>query len=197
MAIEPSGPRCFYSVDEFAALPEDNSMRYELVNGRMVASPRPGMPHMVVIGELYTQLRAQLPADLIAVSEIDLDLQLERPVVRIPDLVVVDVRAAHRRGLVKARDVRLAVEVLSASAVRTDTRADNKDKPLEYADAGIPNLWIVDPRPPVTMTVHELVEGDYRESQRAERSVHVRRPCELRIDLHSLLPAALRQGTPV
>jgi len=180
--------RCSYTVDEFAALPEDNSMRFELLYGRMVASPRPLMPHMVVIGELYVQLRPQLPDGMLAVTEIDLDLRLTPPVVRIPDLVILDAGAVRKPGIVKAEDVLLAVEVLSPSYVRTDM----KIKPLLYADAGIPNLWVVDLRPPVTMTVHRLVNGNYEQSQRAEHTVLVHDPCKLRIDVHSLLPAMFR-----
>jgi Uma2 family endonuclease len=180
--------RCFYTVDEFAALPEDNSMRFELLNGRMVASPRPLMPHMVVIAELYGQLKPQLPDGMLAVTEIDLDLQLTRPVVRIPDLVILDARAVRKPGIVKAEDVLLAVEVLSPSSVRTDT----KIKPLQYADAGIPNLWVVGLRPSVTVTVHRLVDGNYEKSQHAEHALLAHDPCELRVDLDSLLPAMFR-----
>jgi Uma2 family endonuclease len=182
----PSDPRCFYTVEEFAALPEDNSMRYELLDGRIVASPRPSLRHMVVVDELYAQLRPQLPDDLLAVTEIDLDLELTTPVVRIPDLVIVHAGVAHRLGLVKAEDVVLAVEVISPGSVRTDT----KIKPVEYADAGIPHLWLVDPQPPITVTVHELANGNFEESQRAEGRLWVNRPLELRIDLDALLPAA-------
>jgi hypothetical protein len=66
--------------------------------------------------------------------------------------------------LTPSSDVVLAVEVLSSSSVRTDTVI----KPLEYADAGIPHLWLIDPQPPVTATVYRLVDGQYEESQRRE-----------------------------
>lgn len=180
--------RCWYTVEEFAALPEDNSMRYELLEGRIVASPRPALAHMAVIHELYVQLRPQLPKGLLAFSEIDVDLQLDPPVVRIPDLVVLDARVVDRPGLVKASDVVLAVEVVSPNSIRTDT----KIKPMEYADAGIPHLWLIDPARPVTVMSYQLVDGNYEESQRAVHTLWVTEPCALRIDLDSLLPDEFR-----
>jgi Uma2 family endonuclease len=178
--------RCRYTVEEFAALPEDNSMRYELLAGRIVASPRPALAHMVVVNRLYTQIDAQLPDGLLVVSEIDLDLELSPPVVRIPDLVIVDARVAGESGLVKASDVVLAVEVFSPSSLRSDTKV----KPLEYAAAGIPNLWLIDPVRPVTVVSYRLVGGDYEESQRAVHTLRVSEPCALHIDLDLLLPEA-------
>jgi Uma2 family endonuclease len=60
----------------------------------------------------------------------------------IPDVVVVSALAARAaRGLyLGARDVQLAVEVLSKSSRRIDLLV----KRSEYAEAGIPSYWIVD-----------------------------------------------------
>lgn len=80
------------------------------------------------------------------------------------------------------------MEILSPGSVRTDTLV----KPMEYADAGIPHLWLIDLEPPVTATVYRLVDGEYRESLRAEKVLEVADPCPLRIDLDELLPAGLR-----
>jgi Uma2 family endonuclease len=77
-------PRHRYTVAEFAALPEDNTARYELQEGVIVVSPRPARHHMDVLFELAVQLRAQLPATLRARIKIDVDLELDPPVVRGP-----------------------------------------------------------------------------------------------------------------
>lgn len=187
MTIHPFDQKCFYTVGEFAALPEDNSMRHELIDGCIVSSPRPTMRHMFVIDRLHAQIDAQLSDDvLLAVTEIDLDLELSTPVVRIPDLVIVHPSAAREGCLAKASDAVLAVEVISPGSVWTDTRV----KPLQYAEAGIPHLWLVDPVRPVTATVYRLADGEYQESQRTEQELWVDEPCQLRIDLDALLPAA-------
>jgi Uma2 family endonuclease len=82
----------------------------------------------------------------------------------------------------------VAVEILSPGSVRTDTVVE----PMEYADAGIPHFWLIDPAPPVTATVYRLIEGEYEESLRAEKVLQVEEPCPLRIELDELLPASLR-----
>ena len=186
MSASRSEPRCFFTVDEFAELPEDNSMRFELERGHMVASPRPLIGHMVVVNELYRQLRPQLPDHLLAVSEIDILVLREPPTVRIPDLVVVHTRAVNRRRLVPAQDIVLSVEVLSPGSLKVDTVV----KPVEYAEAGIGYLWLVDPEPPMTVTTFVLVDGVFEESQRAEHTLTTGEPCPLRVDLDALLPAA-------
>lgn len=185
MSIGQFGRGSFYTVEQFAALPEDNSMRYELDSGYLVASPRPHLNHMIVAGRLCAQLDRQLPNHLLAVQEIDVMLLLDPPIVRIPDLVVLHARAVNRQRLVTAEDVVLAVEVLSPGSLKIDTVV----KPLEYADAGIPNLWLVDPKPPVTVSTFTLVDGEFEESQRAEHALTTAEPCPLRVDLDSLLPA--------
>jgi Uma2 family endonuclease len=190
LTAHPFDLECFYTVEEFAALPEDNSKRWELVDGRIVASPRPNMPHMMVIHKLGVQMDPQLPDEFLLFPEIDLDLELPSPVVRIPDLAIVHVRGARSRGPAKATDMALAVEALSPGSRRTDTAV----KLLQYAEAGIPNLWLVDPVRPVTATVYRLVDGQYEESQRAAGSLRVSEPCPLRIDLDRLLPAVFEHG---
>ena len=182
MTALPYDPGHLYTVEEFAALPEDNSAIYELQEGRIVMSPRPARPHMDVLGELFVQLREQLPPTLRATIEIDVDLGLNPPVMRVPDIVVTNNPLKSDVPVTKASDVALAVEIISPSSIRTDTRF----KPIEYADAGIPHLWLVDPKPPVTVTVYRLVGQDYEESQYAEHTLVTTEPCPLRIKLDSL-----------
>jgi len=182
MTALPYDPGHLYTVAEFAALPEDNSAIYELQEGHIVASPRPAPPHMNVLGELYVQLREQLPATLRAMIEIDIDLEFDPPRVRVPDIVVINNPVKSDAPITKASDAVLAVEIISPSSIRTDT----KIKPIEYADAGIPHLWLIDPNPPVTATVYRLVGQDYEESQYAEHTLVTAEPCPLRITLDSL-----------
>lgn len=183
MTAQPYDPHHRYTVAEFAALPEDTSAIYELQEGRIVVSPRPARDHMNVLLELAVQVREQLPTTLHAWIEIDVDLELDPPVVRVPDLVVTNHPLKNEAPLTKASDVVLAIEIISPASVRTDTRF----KPIEYADAGIPHLWLVDPKPPMTVTTYRLIGQDYEESQRAERLLVTTEPCELRIDLDALV----------
>lgn len=184
MTALPYDPHHYYTVDEFAALPEDTSAHYELQDGVIIMGPKPAREHMFVSFKLAGQIDLQLPRDLCVLGEIDVDLQLATPVVRAPDLLIAKTSAFGQRGLTTASDLVLAVEVISPSSVRTDTVT----KPVDYADAGIPNYWVIDPNPPVTATVYHLVVGTYEESQRAAGQFTVSEPCALTIDLDALLP---------
>lgn len=192
MTALPYDPYHTYTVEEFAALPVDKSARYELREGHIVVSPRPARRHMIILGKLFAQIDSQLPSDLLAIPEIDVDLELLTPGVRVPDLVVTRADLDDQGHLTKASDVLLAIEVLSPATIRTDT----KIKPIDYADAGIPNLWLIDPQPPVTATVYRLIGEDYEdyedyeESQRCEHGFTVAEPAPLAIDLDALLPRA-------
>jgi len=174
-------PRRYYTVEEFAALPEDTSARYELQDGVVVTSPRLAPWHSWVQTRLIEFLGSQIPDGLVLLNEIDVDLQLESPVVRVPDLVIANDSVVTAR-IAPATDVLLAVEVLSPSSGHMDTAI----KPIEYADAGIPNYWVIDPNPPVTATVYHLVDGAYEESQRAEGRFTVSEPGPLTVDLDAL-----------
>lgn len=177
-------PNHYYTVEEFAALPEDPSAHYELQDGVIIVSPKAAKEHMFASYKLFGQIDPQLPKGLFAVGEIDVDLQLATPVVRAPDLLIARTGAFGQRGIAKASDVLLAVEILSPSSVRTDTLV----KPIDYADAGIPNYWVIDAESPVTATVYQLVDGEYEESQRVVGTFTVSEPCPLTIDLGALLP---------
>lgn len=182
--LVPYDLRRLYTVEEFAQLPEDNTYRYELQDGVITVSPRPTYDHQLVSGMLFVQIRPQLPRHLKVIQEIDIALDLSTETVRSPDLVIIRAEAARRR-IVRSSDVLLAVEILSPGSIRTDT----KIKPDEYDEAGIPNFWVIDPRPPtVTATVYGLYNRGFEESQRCEHSFQVDRPCPLTIDLDALLP---------
>lgn len=177
-------PNHYYTVEEFAALPEDPSAHCELQDGVIVMSPKAAKEHMFAAFKLFGQIDPQLPGGLFAVGEIDVDLELETPVVRAPDLLIARTGAFGQRGIAKASDVLLAVEILSPSSRRTDTI----HKPLDYADAGIPNYWVIDADAPVTATIYHLGDGEYEESQRADGTFTVTEPCALTVDLGALLP---------
>lgn len=174
-------PRRYYTVEEFAALPEDTSARYELQDGVVVMSPRPTPLHSRIQTRLIALLDSQIPEGLVLLNEVDVDLQLSSPVVRVPDLVIARESVVTAR-IAKAADVLLAIEIVSPGSGHMDTAI----KPMEYADAGIPHYWVIDPNPPVTATVYHLIDGAYEESQRAEGPFMVSEPCPLTADLDGL-----------
>jgi Uma2 family endonuclease len=154
-------PMHLLTIAEYAALPEDDAYRrLELQEGRLVMSPSAKPDHMIVSGELYGQLKPQLPDDVYVIYEVDVDLQLTPPdgpgTVRQPDLIVVDraeVERVHAEdGILRASAVRLVIEILSPGSRRTDFVV----KHAEYADAGIPHYWILDLQPPISIAPFHL-----------------------------------------
>ncbi|GAB3907868.1 Uma2 family endonuclease [Kibdelosporangium lantanae] len=173
------------TLDEWAALAEDTSRWYELVDGVVVAAPRQGSNHQWVMGQLLAQLVAQLPPRLAVLYGMEVTVfEAFPPTVRVPDLVVVP-EAVGRTSLARfaAADVQLAVEVVWAGSRRTD----RVTKPSEYAEAAIPNYWIVDTEP-ATITVFELVDREYKRVTETSTTLSVTAPVPLSVDVRSLLP---------
>ena len=164
MTALPSQLRHLLTVPEYLALGEDPEwVRYELQEGNLVMSPKPMPEHQIAVQELVVQLRGQLPGDVRAIFDVDVDLELVQPsapgTVRAPDIAVgSNAELARRReqgGVLRAGGVRLVVEVISPGSRRLDTMV----KRDEYADAGIPHYWIVDlggPGEHITLTAHHL-----------------------------------------
>jgi len=158
-----------FTVAEYAALGEIESGYAELQEGHLLMSPSPAVDHNIAFGELFLQLVPQLPADFRAIQDIDVDLELVDPdqpgFVRRPDLVVVRRDAVRRvsggKGLLRASEVVLAVEIVSPGSRRTNYTI----KRAEYADAGVPNYWIIDLEPPVSLVACHLAgEFGYQDS---------------------------------
>ena len=186
MSIGDPRPDHLLSLDEWAALPEDNTRHYELVDGVLNVSPQPAMPHQWVVYELGYQLRDQLPADLRAMVEVEMVVSRQWPAtVRAPDLVVLPMRvAATNAARCAAEDVLLAVEVISPGS----RKIDQSHKMLEYADAGILDYWILDIDGPVTLTAYRLIDGEYEIVGKGEGELSLTEPAPVRIDVAGLLP---------
>ena len=193
LPVPPRRP--LLTVAEYAALPEDlDGVRYELVEGNLVMSPRPIGVHQHCIHLLLRQLDDQIPGPLVGLAEVDVDLGLvpsTRPgFVRVPDLVVLPREAmTHQRrqgGLFQASEVTLAVEVISAGSRRLDTVV----KRDEYADAGIPHYWVVDlgePGDRPQLTAHHLAgEFGYADAGPVCGAFTASAPFPVRIDLDAL-----------
>jgi Uma2 family endonuclease len=129
------------TLEEFFALPEDASLRHELLDGAYLVSPPPSYRHQVAVMALFRQLQPALAdrPDLVLFPVLG-DIVLGPRTVVQPDLFVVP-----RPGSAEVpwRDIGLpllAIEVLSpGSAAR-----DRGIKRHLYQRAGVPEYWIVD-----------------------------------------------------
>ncbi|PXX68347.1 Uma2 family endonuclease [Nocardia tenerifensis] len=184
-------PGQLLTIADYVALGEDDRYRLELEEGKLLMVPSPEPEHNLVALGLCYQLRAQLPRELVAVPDVDVDLQLTPEggpaTVRRPDVIIVRRDEIERRkaegGILRASGVLVVVEIVSPGTRRTDYRIKRGD----YEDAGIEQYWILDPNPPVSMLALRLTdELGYVDNGEASATFTTNSPCSLTISLNQL-----------
>ncbi|MCI0440365.1 MAG: Uma2 family endonuclease [Chloroflexi bacterium] len=104
--------------------------------------PHPTRSHQAAVQEFYVRLRAFVQKrDLGAVYVAPLPVRLWPDKVREPDVLFMAKEHADRMSEQFFGPPDLVVEVTSPGTRHTD----RADKHIEYARAGIPEYWIVDP----------------------------------------------------
>ena len=167
-----------WTVDDLDLLPHDG-LRYELLDGTLRVSPPAPNPHNVLATSLAARLGAALDRSWVvsAPGSVRIDERNRRE----PDVLVVR-REGARSAHADPADVLLVVEVVSPSSVTDDRLV----KPVQYAAAGIPFYWRVEPALPLLLTFAPD-EGSYRETSRFDQQVAVEEPIPIRVDLRDLL----------
>ncbi|NYH86622.1 Putative restriction endonuclease [Actinopolymorpha cephalotaxi] len=79
-------------------------------------------------------------------------------------------------------EIAIIVEVVSPGS----ELPDRKDKPGEYAQAGIPVFWRIETRGALALVAHELVGADYLEHAPVTDTFGTRQPWPLQIDVPDL-----------
>jgi Uma2 family endonuclease len=154
----PMWPSHQLTLEEWEALPEDEAFRLELVEGVLSIVPKPVLLHQRSAMRLGSSLDEQLPDDLTALLDIEIVIEEVPLTLRVPDVVVIRSTTAELNPpRVHARELTLAVEILSDGTRRVDRMV----KFAEYAEAGIPQYWIVDLDEPITLLAYVLVDGSY------------------------------------
>ena len=134
----------------------DDGRRYELVDGVLIVSPAPLIPHQVALLELAVLLDASLPDDLAVVPGVG--VRMSEITELVPDLVVV--RRADLAGPKLTLPPVLAVEVRSRSTALFDMNT----KKAVYERYGIGSYWIVVPdRERPALLAFELRDGRYQD----------------------------------
>lgn len=143
--------------DEYLAL-ETNHL-VELSQGRIEVLPMPTTSHQLLVAQLYGMLLAfAATRDLGTVLFAGVRIRLCPGTMREPDVVFMLKKHADRMGEEYWEGADLVMEVVSGGA--KDRRRDLKIKRQEYAQAGIPEYWIVDPRDE-RITVLHLEGSEY------------------------------------
>lgn len=145
------------TVDDLDAMPEDGN-RYEVIEGELFVSRAPGLPHQVVSGNIFYELKKYLdinPAGIIVATP---GLILSQYSGVIPDLVFF----SHKRGKEIIASERLGaapelvIEILSRG--RENIARDRTAKRQLYAKHGVSEYWIVDAENR-TVEVFRLAKG--------------------------------------
>lgn len=127
---------------DFDALPE-GPPDYEFEGGRLIDMPRPHARHQAILRELSTELTLYLRSHRLGAVWPEIDVQLSRRRVYIPDLVFlsqshVERYSPERGRIVGAPD--LVVEIVSPASASRDRVA----KFNAYREAGVPWYWLID-----------------------------------------------------
>jgi Uma2 family endonuclease len=139
-----------WSVADYLAL--DTNHLVELSEGRLEVLPMPTEQHQLLVAFLYDALKAFVAAaGLGKVLFAPMRVQLWEGKFREPDLMFLSEEHAAKRGDNYWRGADLVVEVVSED----DPDRDWVEKRREYAQAGIAEYWIVDPRD-ATVTILPL-----------------------------------------
>jgi Uma2 family endonuclease len=145
-----------FTVDDLDRMPEDGR-RYELIDGMLIVSPAPAMPHQRVGFFLGMLLEEACPDDLVVFgTPVNVRFSLRSALE--PDVVVA--RVEDSRGVRLEQTPLLVAEVLSPDSVLRDLNL----KKAAYERFGIPSYWVVDPdldRP--SLRAYELDGRSYAE----------------------------------
>jgi len=148
-----------FTVDDLDRMPDDGR-RYELVDGVLIVSPHPSVPHQAVLSELTVQLRQACPPGLFAVPAPGMRMSADTEL--IPDIVVI--RQDQLAGRRVTRPPLLAVEIESPSSAFFDP----KTKKAVYERFSIESYWVVVP----DVDQPELIAFQLRDG-RYEQVAHV------------------------
>jgi len=129
-----------YTVDDVLAFPDDGN-RYELVDGELLMTPAPSMPHQLVLSRLQFALATYLKhrQDVIALTS-PADISWDREKLVQPDLFVIPASEVSTSWKT-VRTLLLAAEIVSPSSARGDRLVKRR----LYQRQQVATYWVVDP----------------------------------------------------
>lgn len=148
-----------WSDEEYLAFSTERPL-VELRDGAIEVLPMPTDGHQRVLDALFLLLATHARAAGGRARTAGIRVRIRAGVFRQPDIVYLGPARQHLRGEEYWSGADLVVEVVSGSS--GDRVRDLVTKRREYAEAGIPEYWIVDPQQE-TITVLRLEQGTYVE----------------------------------
>jgi Uma2 family endonuclease len=133
-------PQGSWSEDEYLHLPGNHLTEFD--HGRIEVLEMPSELHQLLVAALYRALLGYIqPRNLGVVLFAPFPVKLWEGKLREPDLLFMRLEHAGRRHENHWLGADLVMEVISPG----DRRRDTETKRREYALAGIPEYWLVDP----------------------------------------------------
>lgn len=133
------------TLEQFERLPEEDEFRVELVRGRLVREPGPGLRHGRIVVRLARILDryAEETGTGFVVAEAGFLLAEEPPTVRLPDVAfLAGTPPQEDPDAFSSRAPDLAIEVLSPS----NSAAEILEKVADYLRSGSRLVWVLDPK---------------------------------------------------
>jgi Uma2 family endonuclease len=144
-----------FTIEDLDKMPDDGH-RYELLDGSLIVSPAPGLPHQRVVAALIAVLESACPQEMVVFPNVNVRFAVASALE--PDVVVASPPGISGQRLLRAP--LLGVEILSPDSALRDLIL----KKAAYELFGVPSYWVVDPdldRP--ALRAFELTEGTYTE----------------------------------
>jgi Uma2 family endonuclease len=169
MAMPAVSPRR-WTADDVRALPDEPGKRFECVDGELLVSPSPRLPHQSMVMLLWRELEAYVRAQGIGCAfAAPGDLELDRFTLVQPDVYVLPLVDGRRPRTVEEIGFPLLfVEVVSPSTARYDRvvkRGRYQRYGVEYwivdLDARLLERWLpASERPEIlTASIHWMADG--------------------------------------
>ena len=145
-----------YTLDDYYALPEDR--RVELIDGCIYDMAAPSTIHQLIAGEVHRQIsNFILEHDgpcMPFISPVDVQLDCDDKTMVEPDVIILCDRSKDiNRCIYGAPD--FVAEVLSKSTRRKDIGV----KTYKYANAGVREYWMIDPKD-MKVIVYTFAQND-------------------------------------
>jgi Uma2 family endonuclease len=192
LEIKPPG-KPLLTLADFDALPE-GPPDYEFEGGRLIAMPRPHPRHQAILRELTAELTMYLRAHRSGTCWPEVDVQLSRRRVYVPDLVYLaqerrDGYSESRGRIVGSPD--LVVEIVSPASASRDRVA----KFNAYREAAVPWYWLIDSQS-LAIEEYKLMPEGYLAVARIGAGEMFRPQLfpDLAINLAALLDETVEQG---
>lgn len=158
-----------WTVEQYLAITDQSRRLVEYVDGTIEVLPMPSDRHQVISQTLFLALHAYIHPRGGIVLYAPLRLRIRDGKFREPDLVLVQRRDDPRRQPRYWVGADLVVEIVSPD----DPERDTVVKRADYAEAGIPEYWIVEPDTE-RVIVLALRDGRYHEAGVYQQSEPVR-----------------------